>query len=158
MEARGAEGGGDQGGDAQGGEAPCWAHLVDDEGRVIVAGDELRPETGSRPLMVDLGAVHTEGGDGVVWSLPHDGDLDANLVHLGPDGAIGSHVNAEVDVLFIVVSGWGEAVVDTTAHALERDALLFVPRGVSRQIRAGHHGMTYVTVHRRRSPLGLSHP
>ena len=54
------------------------------------------------------GCATHQWGDGVVWSLPHGGDLDANLVRLGPDAAIGEHRNDEVDVLIYVQSGSGE--------------------------------------------------
>ena len=50
-----------------GGEPACWAQFADD----------LDTRTGaSRVTHVDLTDLDGEGG-GAVWSLPHDGDLDA---------------------------------------------------------------------------------
>ena len=109
----------------------------------------------TRGTVVDLGATETGGRAGVVWSLPHGGDLDANLVHLGPDGVIGAHVNDEVDVLLSIVAGRGELTVDGTSHELRRDILAVVPKGSRRQVLAGAEGLTYLSIHRRRGPLGI---
>lgn len=104
-------------------------------------------------VMVDLGATDTRGHDGVVWSLPHGGDLDANLVHLDADGVIGAHVNNEVDVAMSVMSGSGALVVDGMHHDLSVDVFASIPKGVQREVRAGSDGITYLSIHRRRSPL-----
>jgi quercetin dioxygenase-like cupin family protein len=109
--------------------------------------------------LVDLGAVPTGGGDGVVWSLPHGGDLDANLVRLGPHAAIGEHRNDEVDVLVYVQSGSGELTVADEAHPLSGEHLALIPRGRRRSIRAGSRGLVYLSIHRRRDGLALRpHP
>jgi hypothetical protein len=42
-------------------------------------------KTSVAPLVVDLGSIETRGGSGAVWSLPHGGDLDGNLVRLDAD-------------------------------------------------------------------------
>lgn len=112
--------------------------------------------TDTEPVVVDLGATDTTGPAGVVWSLPHGGDLDANLVHLDPGGAIPPHVNREVDVIISVVGGRGHLVVDGTSHLLHSDVLAVIPKGTCREIRADHRGLTYLSVHRRRSPLAIA--
>ena len=104
-------------------------------------------------VVVDLGATDKRGHDGVVWSLPHGGDLDANLVHLDADGLIGAHVNNEVDVAMSVMSGSGALVVDGVHHDLSVDVFASIPKGVQREVRAGSDGITYLSIHRRRSPL-----
>jgi quercetin dioxygenase-like cupin family protein len=103
----------------------------------------------------DLGATDTRGRAGVVWSLPHGGDLDANLVHLDPGGVIGSHVNDDVDVVISVIAGAGELVVDGATHVLRGDVLAMIPKGGRRQVRADAKGLTYLSIHRRRDPLGI---
>jgi quercetin dioxygenase-like cupin family protein len=103
----------------------------------------------------DLGAVSVAGGDGVRWSLPHCGDLDANLVSLGPGSVIESHRNDEVDVLVYVQSGTGELAVDGESHAVKGGWLVLVPRGASRSIRASNRGLVYLSIHRRRDGLQL---
>jgi quercetin dioxygenase-like cupin family protein len=144
-----------------GGDAPCWAHLLDDD--EVTADEPQCPghdDGGLRAMVAatvaDLGSTETSGRSGVVWSLPHGGDLDANLVHLEPGGVIDAHVNTEVDVVVSVVAGRGQLTIDGTAHQLCGDVLALVPKGVRREIRAGADGITYLSVHRRREALGIS--
>lgn len=59
-----------------GGDPPCWAHLVNDDPTPSGYGYV------GQVVAVDLGATDTRGRSGVVWSVPHGGDLDVNLVHL----------------------------------------------------------------------------
>ena len=106
-------------------------------------------------VVVDLGATDTSGHDGVVWSLPHGGDLDVNLVHLAADGVIGAHVNNEVDVAMSVMTGSGALVVDGVRHDLSVGVLASIPKGVQREIRASSDGITYLSIHRRRGPLAI---
>jgi quercetin dioxygenase-like cupin family protein len=109
--------------------------------------------------VADLGQVPS-GPDGAIWSLPHGGDLDANLVQLGPGRAIAEHVNDEVDVVVYVRNGAGEIVIDGEHHTLAPDVLVVVPRRASRGITAGAAGITYLSIHRGRGPLtiGSSQP
>ncbi len=124
-----------------GGDPACWAHLFDDDGET------------SGPVVADLGTVETTGAAGVVWSLPHGGDLDGNLVRLGPGDAIAEHVNDQVDVLVFVQSGDGRLTIDGEPHDLHSDVVALVPRGCRRRIVAGPRGVTYLSIHRRRGPL-----
>ena len=101
----------------------------------------------------DVDAVHGVGG--VVWKLPHEGDLDGNLVRLAAGRAIDAHVNAEVDVLVIVRAGGGVLVVDDAEHPLTASTLALVPRGTRRSITAGDDGITYFSIHRRRGGLNI---
>ena len=108
------------------------------------------------PERVDLDRVPVTG-DGVQWSLGPSRDLNANLVHLEPGHGIGEHVNDEVDVLVVVVSGSGTAHVDGDDVGLRQHVVAHLPRGVRRRIDAGPEGLSYLTVHRRRGPLGIGH-
>lgn len=137
-------------GDA-GGDPPCWAHLVDDQPTPSGTGDD------GQVVAVDLGATDTRGRSGVVWSLPHGGDLDVNLVHLQSDDSIGAHVNNEVDVAIAVLAGRGQVSVNGTGHDLRSEVLVVVPKGARREIRAGREGITYLSIHRQRQPFGLGH-
>ena len=96
----------------QGGDPPCWAHLF--------APDEAPGPV--PPVVVDLGGPGGGGTSGAAWSLPHGGDLDANLVRLGPGDGIASHDNYEVDVLVHVLDGSGEVVLDGTSRSLAAGA------------------------------------
>ncbi|MFV0526456.1 MAG: cupin domain-containing protein [Acidimicrobiales bacterium] len=106
----------------------------------------------------DLGRFDPVDGSGARWSLPHGGDLDANLVTLAPYDRIGGHVNAEVDVLLYVTSGHGELLVEGTVHPLGPATVALVPRGAGRQVNAGPDGLVYLSVHRRRAPLAIGRP
>lgn len=132
----------DEGG--EGGEAPCRLPVVERE-PVVARLDEL------------AAAAHTAGGSGgAVWSLPHDGDLDANLVVLHGGGSIGEHVNRDVDVLVVIRTGSLTLTVDGEAVALAAGSLALVPSGRLRSILAGDAGVEYLSIHRRRSGLRIS--
>src|SRR5918998_6246483 len=63
-------------------------------------------------------AASAAGREGVVWSLEAASDLNANLVRFGVGRGVGEHVNDELDVVFLGVSGAGEVKVDGREHAL----------------------------------------
>lgn len=128
----------------EGGDPACWAHLFDDDG--LEAAD-LSP-------LVD-GAL---AGNGVHWSLSADGDLNANLAHLDPGAEVAAHGNDEVDVLFVVLAGSGHLVSDTRTVPLHRGVAAHVAKGATRSLHASDDGLTYLTVHRRRSPLNITRP
>lgn len=115
--------------------------------------NDEKPSTEEEPTVVDLRSA--TGSGGAVWSLAHGGDLDANLVRLDADAVVGSHVNDEVDVLMVVQAGGGQMIIEGVANQVGPDHLLLVPRGTSREVTAGADGITYLSVHRRRSPMGI---
>jgi quercetin dioxygenase-like cupin family protein len=108
-------------------------------------------------LPVDLEALSASamGREGVIWSLQAAPDLNANLVRFDVGRGIGEHVNDEVDVVFVGVSGAGDVQVDGQEHALDAGKLVFVPKGARRSIRSASEDFAYLTVHRRRGPLRL---
>lgn len=129
-----------------GGEPACWAHLADEL--------DTRPGTTDRTAHVDITQLGGKGR-GAIWSLPHDGDLDANVVRLDAGQAIGEHINHEVDVFVVVWDGTGGIRIDDRPVGLRPGVALLVPKGTTRAIRAGADGVTYLTVHRRRGPLAI---
>lgn len=134
-----------------GGDAPCWAHLLDEPTEPRAHADDL--EVG---LVVDLGDLAT-GSGGAIWSLPHGGDLDANLVRLGPHQSIAAHDNNDVDVVVFVQSGAGEIGIDDQTHRVDADHLALIPKGTQRSMTAGPCGITYLSIHTKRSPLSIGH-
>jgi len=131
-----------------GGDPPCWAHLSDDEHAAPGSTQE------SGPPVVDLGSAQL-GSGGAIWSLPHGGDLDANLVRLDPGTDIGTHVNDEVDVLLFVQSGSAVLTIDEQPRRLAADHLALVSKGSQRSIVAGDSGISYLSIHRGRGPLRI---
>lgn len=95
------------------------------------------------------------GADGVHWTLERAGDLNANLVHLEPGHAIDEHVNDAVDVLVVVVAGAGTLTIAGSDQPLAPHAVVDVPKGTARRVRAGESGLWYLTVHVRRRGLHI---
>ncbi len=117
------------------GDAACWAHLF--EG---IQG-------------ADLGAIAAATAvRGPAWTLT-ERDLNANLLVLDAGQEIESHVNAEVDVLIVGISGTGMVTVDGAALPLAAGRTLLVPRGSERSILAESDRFSYLTVHRARPPM-----
>jgi quercetin dioxygenase-like cupin family protein len=92
---------------------------------------------------------------GAIWTLSASADLNANLVRFDARQGVGEHVNDEVDVLMIGVSGAGVVEVDGEEHALCAGFLVFVPRDARRSTRSDTDDFAYLTVHKRRGPLRL---
>lgn len=115
-------------------------------------GAEGRP----RAEAVDLGRVSADArGPGTVWTQREGRDLNANLVRFPRGEGVGDHVNEEVDVLFVGVSGSGMVEVDGREHALGAGVLILAPRGARRATRSASDDFSYLTVHRRRGPVRL---
>jgi quercetin dioxygenase-like cupin family protein len=93
-------------------------------------------------------------GRGPVWGTESD-DLNATLLAWPAGEANPEHVNAERDVLVVVVSGGGSLEVDGQAHELGPGDAVLVPKGASRRLAAGPHGIRYLSVHRRRDRLQI---
>jgi quercetin dioxygenase-like cupin family protein len=106
---------------------------------------------------VNLGeiAATATGKEGAVWTLEGSGDLNANLVRFEAGRGVEEHVNAEVDVLIVGVSGSGFVGGDAEEHPLSKGGMVFVPRGARRYTRAASDGISYLSVHRRRGPLRI---
>jgi len=102
---------------------------------------------------IDLASLLDAAGDGVHWSLGDAEDLNANLVRLEPGHRIEDHVNHDVEVLLVVLSGHGSVHIDGQAHPLTPATVALVPRSSARRITAGTGGMAYLSIHRRRSGL-----
>jgi len=120
-----------------GGDPACWAHL------------------GGEDSITSFESFHDEEGSGVVWSLPHGGGLDANIVRLAARDTIGEHVNDQLDVLVVVWSGSGELVVDDRRVPLRPGTIAHVERGARRSIAASDTGLTYLSTHPRRAAMTI---
>ncbi|MCG6499512.1 hypothetical protein [Kitasatospora sp. A2-31] len=93
---------------------------------------------------------------GALWRLTGDDrQLDANVVRLRPDAAVAEHVEPELDVLVVGLSGAGTLRCAGTAHDLRPGVLRLLPRGAARGVSAGPDGVVYLTVHPRRPGLAV---
>jgi quercetin dioxygenase-like cupin family protein len=93
--------------------------------------------------------------EGVLWILDASDDLNANLVRFGTGRGVGEHVNDEVDVVFLGVSGSGFVGVNGEEHTLSAGKLIFVPKDAWRSTRSTSEDFAYLTIHRRRGPLQI---
>ena len=110
--------------------------------------------------LVNLKDIAVPAGDrvGVIWTLDTSSELNANLVRFGTGQGIEEHVNDEVEVIVLGVSGSGIVAVDREEHALSAGILVFIPKGARRSTVSASEDFAYLTVHSRRGPLhvGLS--
>jgi quercetin dioxygenase-like cupin family protein len=106
---------------------------------------------------VNLYEVIVAAGEqaGVVWTLRGSEDLNANLVRFASGQGVGEHVNAEVDVIFVGISGSGVVTIDGDEHPLSAGMIAFVPKGTRRSTRSTSEDFAYLSVHRRRGPLRI---
>jgi quercetin dioxygenase-like cupin family protein len=68
------------------------------------------------------------------------------------------HVNVERDVLYVVLDGGGDLILDGEARELRAGDALIVDKGSSRALVAGADGIRYVTAHVRREGLQIRKP
>jgi len=102
------------------------------------------------------GAIDLLGTSGIgpLWGMAST-DLNATLL-AGPAGhEIAEHVNAQLDVLVVVLEGHGSAVIDGATHTLAADSAILIARETRHDITAGDGGLRYLSVHRRRGPLQI---
>jgi quercetin dioxygenase-like cupin family protein len=101
--------------------------------------------------------IAASGGEqaGAVWTLWGSEDLNANLVRFAFGRGVDEHTNAEVDVIFVGVSGSGVVTIDADEHPLSAGMVAFVPKGTRRSIRSTSEDFAYLTVHRRRGLLQI---
>ena len=70
------------------------------------------------------------------------------LMCLQPGDDLGEEVHADTDQVFLVVKGKGEAVLDGSAQALRKGALLLVPAGMRHNLRnTGDKRLRLATLH-----------
>jgi quercetin dioxygenase-like cupin family protein len=106
---------------------------------------------------MDLTGTAAAAGErtGVIWTLLESNDLNANLVRFEAGGGVGDHINDEVDVVFVGVSGTGSVLTNGEEHRLSAGTLVLVRSGARRSILSHSEGFSYLTIHRRRGPLQI---
>jgi len=108
-------------------------------------------------MSVNLKDTVATAGDrvGVIWTLDTSSELNANLVRFGTGQGIEEHVNDEVEVIVVGVSGSGIVTVDREEHALSAGMLVFIPKGARRSTMSTSEDFAYFTAHLRRKPLQI---
>ncbi|MFJ9174709.1 cupin domain-containing protein [Streptomyces sp. NPDC102360] len=106
--------------------------------------------------LADVLSAAAPEATGALWRL--DGaarQLDANVVRLRPGGGGDAYVEAELDVLLVVVEGHGTLHRAGVDEEVAPGTLVFVPRGERRSVSAGTDGLVYLTAHRRRPGMTI---
>jgi mannose-6-phosphate isomerase-like protein (cupin superfamily) len=99
----------------------------------------------------EVADLREPAGRGVAWSAT-SADLNVNVVTWPAGGGVGAHVNAERDVLWVVIEGAGEVAIDGARHRVGAGWGALVPAGAERSMQAGPEGIRYVSAHLRRPP------
>ncbi|MBQ0863663.1 hypothetical protein ACH4RA_04300 [Streptomyces smyrnaeus] len=93
---------------------------------------------------------------GALWRLAESGrQLDANLVRIPPRTRVDTHVEPDLDVLLLVVTGHGTLGTTRGPEPLTPGSLTWLPRDSSRSLTAGQDGLSYLTVHCRRPGMRI---
>ncbi|HJP84334.1 MAG TPA: cupin domain-containing protein [Fimbriimonadaceae bacterium] len=99
-----------------------------------------------------LDILASDTGTGPLWSTEAD-DLDCTFVAWDRGKGVEAHVNQEVDVVMIVLSGRGVARVKGDEFKLAAGTVVMIPKGVERSVEASGEKLSYVNVHKRRKRL-----
>ncbi|MGW3498214.1 hypothetical protein [Streptomyces sp. NPDC001020] len=93
---------------------------------------------------------------GALWKLAESGrQLDANVIRLPAGHRVDTHTEPDLDVLLLVLTGDGTLTTPQNPQHLSEGALLWLPHGSTRSLTAGEHGLSYLTVHRRRPGMQI---
>jgi uncharacterized protein (DUF2249 family) len=161
---------------------PCayvWTYLVADEplwriqisrraaanvSRVLADLTAQRPGSDLPRVLADSTALRAAtdldpDSAGAVWRLDMaQRQLDANVIRLRPETQIEGHLGPELDVLLHVLGGSGQIITVAGPVPVEVGALVWLPRRSQRAILAGPEGLTYLSVHGRRTTLSITTP
>lgn len=109
--------------------------------------------TYAAPLWVNLiGRSAAATHSGPQWAHESE-DLDITLLSWQAGQSIAPHINSEVDVVWIGVTGEGVAKINGASHELRPGVLLFIPKGCERSVEGVSTQFCYLSVHRRRRGL-----
>jgi quercetin dioxygenase-like cupin family protein len=142
-----------------GGDPPCWAHLFDEETPGSESEEGRAESSKSSELsigerqVVDLAALARSATvPGAIWTRESE-DLDLNLLAFASGEGVAEHVNSEVDVLLIGITGAGAVTIDGTRQILSAGHAIVIPKGANRGMQSMSDPFTYLSCHRRRDGL-----
>jgi quercetin dioxygenase-like cupin family protein/hemerythrin-like domain-containing protein len=113
----------------------------------------LAPRAGDGPV-ADLAAG---AGEGPLWGTASE-DLNATLVSWDGGNGPPEHVNAERDVLYVVLGGGATLELDDQVRIVRAPSAFVVEKGRRRRLVAAPDGVRYLTAHRKRGGLALGGP
>ena len=99
-----------------------------------------------------LELARSESAHGPSWTAGGE-DLNVKLLVFHAGEGVIEHVNTEVDVLMVAISGQGVLTIDGQSQALSAGDAVVVSEGSSRGIKAESERFAYLTCHRRRGGL-----
>jgi len=102
--------------------------------------------------MIDLLEAAREAASGPAWGHECE-DLDLTLLKWFADEGVAEHVNEEVDVVMVVLSGEGVVTIGGLPEHARSGSAFVIPKGVPRAIRATSKELIYLNVHKRRRRL-----
>jgi mannose-6-phosphate isomerase-like protein (cupin superfamily) len=129
----------------EGGDPACWAHLGPVE-------SEVEASAAAGPVIDLAGLAARARHPGPAWSRRSD-DLDVNLLVFPAGEGIERHINHEVDVLLVAISGVGWIEVGDEQLPIHPGEALLIPKGLPRAILASPEGLAYLSCHQRRRAL-----
>lgn len=91
---------------------------------------------------------------GPVWGAESE-DLNATILVWRAGDGPSAHVNAELDVLYVVLAGSARLDVGGDVSELGLGSAVIVEKGRSRALTAGPDGVRYLTAHLRRPGLQI---
>jgi quercetin dioxygenase-like cupin family protein len=105
------------------------------------------------PPRIDLAAPSS--GRGPIDAIASH-DLNVTLLAWPGLERTPEHINKELDVLIIVVSGSGTIEIDGHAHPLTPHQAILVEKGRRRRIHASADGIRYLSIHTARGGLQIT--
>jgi quercetin dioxygenase-like cupin family protein len=127
-------------------------HVRLEERRLFPLIETLLPD---EMLTALANPVAHEGSSGPVWGTGSE-ELNATLLHWRAGEGPPEHVNAERDVLVVVLAGSVIVSTDEDERELAAGDAAIIAKGRRRKISAGREGVRYLSVHRRRPPLQIA--
>lgn len=96
-------------------------------------------------------------GQGPIWSHTTE-QLNVNLLQFRQGQGAAAHINNEVDVLGVVVTGEALLTIGDQEHRVGPGDTFVIPRGAQRSITALSPSFSYLSCHRRRPGLMPTFP
>jgi quercetin dioxygenase-like cupin family protein len=128
------------------------AHVRLEERRLFPLIEELLGEN-LDGLDLTVREADTERS-GPVWGTASE-ELNATVLEWRAGEGPAAHVNAERDVLVVVLAGSVTLGTDEGAQELSAGEAKIIAKGERRQLTAGPRGTRYLSAHRRRPPLQI---